>query len=60
MHDSPRRQHVFPDDEYVSAEDLKSMIAMSGQLGVGTAISIARQVCDGLAEAHGWASSTGT
>ncbi len=28
------------------------MIAMSGQLGVGTAISIAKQVCDGLAEAH--------
>jgi serine/threonine protein kinase/tetratricopeptide (TPR) repeat protein len=38
--------------EYVSGQDLKSMIAMSGQLGVGTAISIAKQVCDGLAEAH--------
>ncbi len=38
--------------EYVSGTDLKSMIAMSGQLGVGTAISIAKQVCDGLAEAH--------
>ena len=38
--------------EYVSGEDLKSMIGMSGQLGVGTAISIAKQVCDGLAEAH--------
>jgi serine/threonine protein kinase/predicted Zn-dependent protease len=38
--------------EYVSGEDLKSMIAMSGQLGIGTAISIAKQVCDGLSEAH--------
>jgi serine/threonine protein kinase len=38
--------------EYVSGEDLKSMIAMSGQLGVGTALSIAKQVCDGLREAH--------
>jgi serine/threonine-protein kinase len=38
--------------EYVSGEDLKRMIGMSGQLGVGTAISIAKQVCDGLAEAH--------
>ena len=38
--------------EYVSGQDLKSMIAMSGQLGVGTAISIAKQACDGLAEAH--------
>jgi eukaryotic-like serine/threonine-protein kinase len=38
--------------EYVSGEDLKTMIGMSGQLGIGTAISIAKQVCDGLAEAH--------
>ena len=38
--------------EYVPGQDLKSMIAMSGQLGIGTAISIAKQVCDGLAEAH--------
>jgi serine/threonine protein kinase/tetratricopeptide (TPR) repeat protein len=38
--------------EYVSGQDLKSMIAMSGQLGVGTALSIAKQVCEGLAEAH--------
>jgi len=39
--------------EYVPGEDLKKLIRMSGQLGVGTAISIAKQVCDGLAEAHG-------
>ncbi len=38
--------------EYVSGEDLKSMIRMSGQLSVGTAVSIAKQVCEGLAEAH--------
>jgi serine/threonine protein kinase/Flp pilus assembly protein TadD len=38
--------------EYVRGEDLKSMIRMSGQLGTGTAINIAKQVCDGLAEAH--------
>ena len=38
--------------EYVPGENLKSMIRMSGQLGIGTAISIARQICDGLAEAH--------
>jgi len=38
--------------EYIRGEDLKSMIRMSGQLGIGTAISIARQICDGLAEAH--------
>jgi serine/threonine protein kinase/tetratricopeptide (TPR) repeat protein len=38
--------------EYIPGEDLKNMIRMSGQLGVGTAISLAKQVCEGLAEAH--------
>jgi protein kinase/serine/threonine-protein kinase len=38
--------------EYVSGEDLKSFIRRSQQLVVGTAIFIAKQVCDGLAEAH--------
>jgi serine/threonine protein kinase/tetratricopeptide (TPR) repeat protein len=38
--------------EYVPGEDLKNMIRMSKQLGLGTAVEIARQVCEGLAEAH--------
>ena len=38
--------------EYVTGEDLQSMIKMTGQLSVGRAISIAKQVCEGLAEAH--------
>ena len=38
---------------YVSGEDLKSLIHRIGQLPLGKAISIAKQVCDGLAEAHG-------
>ena len=38
--------------EYISGEDLKSMIRMMGQLNVGKAVSIAKQVCEGLAEAH--------
>ena len=38
--------------EYVRGEDLKSMIRMSGQLGIGTAIGIAKQICEGLTEAH--------
>ncbi|MDH4271601.1 MAG: tetratricopeptide repeat-containing serine/threonine-protein kinase, partial [Candidatus Aminicenantes bacterium] len=38
--------------EYIAGEDLKNMIRMSGQLGVGTAVSLAKQVCEGLAEAH--------
>jgi serine/threonine protein kinase/tetratricopeptide (TPR) repeat protein len=38
--------------EYVSGEDLKSFIRRVGALPVGKAVSVARQICDGLAEAH--------
>ncbi len=38
--------------EYVSGEDLKSFIRRSEKLSVGKAIAIAKQVCDGLSEAH--------
>jgi len=38
--------------EYVSGEDLKSFIRRSKQLSIPSAISIANQVCEGLAEAH--------
>jgi len=39
--------------EYVHGEDLKSMIEMSGSLSLGMLLSVGKQVCDGLAEAHG-------
>jgi len=38
--------------EFVDGEDLKSMIRMTKSMSVGTAIDIAKQVCEGLAEAH--------
>ena len=38
--------------EFVPGEDLKKLIRKSGQLGAGRAVSIAKQVCEGLAEAH--------
>jgi len=38
--------------EYVAGEDLKSFIRRSKQLVIGTAISISKQVCEGLTEAH--------
>jgi len=38
--------------EYVTGEDLKSFIRRSRQLTVGTAVAIAKQVGEGLAEAH--------
>jgi serine/threonine protein kinase len=38
--------------EYVSGEDLRSFIRRARRLDIGTAISIAKQVCEGLSEAH--------
>jgi len=38
--------------EYVPGEDLKSTIRRVGPLGAGKAIFIAKQVCEGLTEAH--------
>ncbi len=38
--------------EYVSGEDLKSLVRRIGQLSVGKAVSVAKQVCEGLVEAH--------
>jgi len=38
--------------EFVPGEDLKSFIHRSKQLSIGTAISIAKHVCEGLEEAH--------
>jgi serine/threonine protein kinase len=39
--------------EFVSGGDLKKFIRRSGQMGIGKAISIAKQICDGLEEANG-------
>jgi len=38
--------------EYVSGEDLRSSIRRFGQLPIGKSISIAKQICEGLNEAH--------
>jgi serine/threonine-protein kinase len=38
--------------EYVSGENLRKIIRMTGPLAVPAALGIARQVCRGLAEAH--------
>ncbi len=38
--------------EYVSGQDLKGLVRQTGQLAVGTTIHIAKQVCEGLSEAH--------
>jgi len=38
--------------EYISGESLSSMIRMMGQMSAGQAVFIAKQVCEGLFEAH--------
>ena len=38
--------------EYVPGQDLKRLIRQTGPLGTGRAVSIAEQLCEGLAEAH--------
>ena len=38
--------------EYVPGEDLKSILRMMGQMSAGKAVLVARQICEGLAEAH--------
>ena len=38
--------------EFVEGQDLKKLIRQTGQLAIGTAMNIAKQVCEGLSEAH--------
>ncbi|MGB7294128.1 MAG: protein kinase [Candidatus Aminicenantales bacterium] len=38
--------------EYVPGEDLRSLLRRAGRLSVEKILSVARQACDGLAEAH--------
>ncbi len=53
MHDLGREESTyFITMEYVPGEDLKSLIHRIGALPIGKAVSIARQVCEGLEEAH--------
>jgi len=38
--------------EYVTGEDMRNLIKRIGQLTIGKTIDIAKQICEGLAEAH--------
>jgi serine/threonine protein kinase/Tfp pilus assembly protein PilF len=38
--------------EYVSGEDLKSLISRIGRMPIGKALDIGSQICEGLTEAH--------
>jgi len=46
------KENYYITMEYMPGEDLKSSLRRVGQLSVGKAIFIAKQVCEGLAEAH--------
>jgi serine/threonine protein kinase/tetratricopeptide (TPR) repeat protein len=55
MHDLGREESTgtfFITMEYVSGDDLKSLIHSIGALPLGKAVAIARQVAEGLGEAH--------
>jgi serine/threonine protein kinase/tetratricopeptide (TPR) repeat protein len=39
--------------EYVEGQDLKGLIRQSGHLALETSIKIAKEICEGLTEAHG-------
>jgi serine/threonine protein kinase/tetratricopeptide (TPR) repeat protein len=53
MHDLGREEGAYYITmEYVPGEDLKSFIHRVGALPIGKAVTVARQVCEGLAEAH--------
>ena len=53
MHDIGREdEKYFITMEYVEGEDLKSLIRKKGNLTDAEAIHIAKQVCEGLVEAH--------
>jgi serine/threonine protein kinase/predicted Zn-dependent protease len=53
MHDLGREGSTyFITMEYVPGEDLKSLIHRIGALPVGKAVCLARQICEGLEEAH--------
>ena len=45
-------KQLFITMEYISGQDLKGLIKQTGALTTGQAISIAKQVAEGLAEAH--------
>jgi serine/threonine protein kinase len=45
-------KQLFITMEYVSGRDLKALIKEAGALSAGKAVSVAKQVAEGLAEAH--------
>jgi serine/threonine protein kinase/Tfp pilus assembly protein PilF len=51
-HLSEEEGNHFITMEYVRGQDLRGLIGQAGQLTISKAVSIAKQVCEGLIEAH--------
>jgi len=51
---------LFLTMEYVRGEDLKSLIHRTKALTMGSAVTYARQIAEGLPKPTNWESSTGT
>ncbi|MBD3413669.1 MAG: protein kinase, partial [Candidatus Aminicenantes bacterium] len=51
-HLGEEKGHYYITMEYVKGEDLKSFIKRAAPLSTARSLSIAKQVCEGLAEAH--------
>lgn len=51
-HLGEERGNYYITMEFVGGDDLKKLIRKMGQLSAGQAITIAKQICKGLAEAH--------
>jgi serine/threonine protein kinase/tetratricopeptide (TPR) repeat protein len=53
MYDLNKKEEIhYITMEYVPGEDLKSLMKRSKQLSILTTVSLVKQVCEGLAEAH--------
>jgi eukaryotic-like serine/threonine-protein kinase len=53
MHDlAEDRGYYFITMEYIPGQDLKGLIRQTGRLTVSKALSLAKQICQGLGEAH--------
>ena len=43
---------LFITMEYIKGQDLKQMLKMASHSNAGTAVTVAKQICDGLVESH--------
>ena len=52
FHLAKEQDNYYITMEYIPGEDLKRLVRKVGQMPLGRTVSIARQICEGLVEAH--------